>query len=283
MRENMEIRTRRPLRAATATVAALLMLLAVVAPATAAPSPDPRIIGGEPTDLGEYPFMVGLLYEPIEGTDFDKQYCGGSLIASRWVLTAAHCVEFLESPDEIAVVVNRTNLDSTEGVRVEVRNFYIHPDYDQNQLSPDVALIELARPVRGVEPIQLADAGDDVFDTAGTMLTVIGWGNTSTQGQSSFPDALHELQVPVVSDADCGFAYKGFLTEETQLCAGDRGVDSCQGDSGGPLFATTASGQWIQVGIVSWGFKCAKQHFPGVYTEVNSPTVREWIADVAGV
>jgi secreted trypsin-like serine protease len=280
----MEIRSHRPMRAATATLAALLMLLAALVPSVAAArSPDPRIIGGEPADLGEYPFMVALLYEPIEGTDYQKQYCGGSLIASRWVLTAAHCVDFLESADDVVVVVNRTNLDSTEGVRVEVREFYIHPDYDPNELSPDVALLELAQPVKGVEPIQLAGPGDDVYETAGTLLTVIGWGNVSTTGHTSYPDELRELQVPVVSDAECDFAYMGFLTEETQLCAGDRGVDSCQGDSGGPLFATTSSGEWIQVGIVSWGFKCAKQHFPGVYTEVNSPTVRDWIADVAGV
>jgi secreted trypsin-like serine protease len=277
-------RTHQSMRVTAALMAAVALLLtALVQTAAAAPKPDPRIIGGEPADLGEYPFMVALLYEPINGTDFQKQYCGGSLIDARWVLTAAHCVDFLESPSEIAVAVNRVNLDSTQGTRVAVRDFYIHPDYDPNQLSPDVALIQLARPVNGVQTIDLADAGDDVFETAGTLLTVIGWGNTSTQGQSSFPDELRELQVPVVSDADCDFAYSGAVTVETQLCAGERNVDSCQGDSGGPLFATTASGEWIQMGIVSWGFKCGKQHFPGVYTEVNSPTVRDFIADVAGI
>ncbi len=280
----MALAIHRPIRAGAALLAALLMLLAALVPSVAAaPSPDPRIIGGEPTDLGEYPFMVALLYEPINGTDYQKQYCGGSLIGSRWVLTAAHCVDFLESADEISVAVNRTNLDSMEGVRVAVRDFYIHPDYDPNQLSPDVALIELARPVNGVEPIELAGAGDEAYETPGTMLTVIGWGNTATTGHASFPDALHELQVPVISDAECDFAYSGAVTVETQVCAGMKGVDSCQGDSGGPLFATTASGEWVQVGIVSWGFKCGKQHFPGVYTEVNSPTVREFIADVAGI
>jgi secreted trypsin-like serine protease len=277
-------RTHQSMRVTAALMAAVALLLtALVQTAAAAPKPDPRIIGGEPADLGEYPFMVALLYEPINGTDFQKQYCGGSLIDARWVLTAAHCVDFLESPSEIAVAVNRVNLDSTQGTRVAVRDFYIHPDYDPNQLSPDVALIQLARPVNGVQTIDLADAGDDVFETAGTLLTVIGWGNTSTQGQSSFPDELRELQVPVVSDADCDFAYSGAVTVETQLCAGERNVDSCQGDSGGPLFATTASGEWIQMGIVSWGFKCGKQHFPGVYTEVNSPIVRDFIADVAGI
>ena len=272
------------MRAATAILVALVLLLtALVQSVAAAPRPDPRIIGGEPTDFGEYPFMVALLFEPTEGTDFQKQYCGGSLIASRWVLTAAHCVDFLESPEEVVVAVGRTNLDSTEGVRIAVRDFYIHPDYDPNIISPDVALLELARPVRGIEPIQLASVGDDTFEAAGTLLTVIGWGNTSTTGQASFPDALREVVVPVVSDAECDFQYQGFITVETQLCAGAKGVDSCGGDSGGPLFATTSSGDVIQIGIVSYGFFCAKQHHAGVYTEVNSPTVREFIAEIAGV
>jgi secreted trypsin-like serine protease len=280
----MDSRRRTRSRAALATIAALTLLLTgLVQTAIAAPSPEPRIIGGEPADLGEYPFMVALLYEPIDGTDYQKQYCGASLIDARWVLTAAHCVDFLEGPDQIAVAVSRTHLDSTEGVRVEVRDIYIHPDWDPNVFSPDVALIELAKPVNGVETIRPAGPGDDAYEAAGTLLTVIGWGNTSTTGQSSFPDELRELQVPVVGDAECDFAYGGFVTVETQVCAGERGVDSCQGDSGGPLFATTTSGDWVQVGIVSWGFKCAKQHYPGVYSEVNSPTIRDFIAEVAGV
>jgi secreted trypsin-like serine protease len=271
-------------RGIVATIATLtLVLTAFVQSVAAAPRPEPRIIGGEPADFGEYPFMVALLFEPSAGSDFDKQYCGGSLISSRWVLTAAHCVDFLESPDEVAVAVSRTNLDSAEGERVDVRAFYVHPDYDPNVISPDVALLRLARPVTGIEPIELADASDDTFEAAGTMLTVIGWGNTSTTGQASFPDALREVVVPVVDDTTCDTAYHGFVTVETQLCAGQKGIDSCGGDSGGPLFATTSSGDDVQVGIVSYGIGCAKQRYPGVYTEVNSPTVRDFIADVAGV
>jgi secreted trypsin-like serine protease len=271
-------------RGIVATIVALtLVLTAFVQSVAAAPKPEPRIIGGEPADFGEYPFMVALLFEPTAGNDFQKQYCGGSLIASRWVLTAAHCADFLAGPEEVAVAVSRTNLDSTEGQRIAVRSIHIHPDWDPNVLSPDVALLELARPAQGIEPIQLAGAGDNAFETAGTPLTVIGWGNTSTTGQASFPTELREVVVPVVADAPCDKAYHGFVTVETQLCAGQKGLDSCGGDSGGPLFATTSGDTEIQVGIVSFGIGCAKNRFPGVYTEVNSPTVRDFIEDVAGV
>ena len=278
------IELHRPIRAATAMLAALLLLLAAIGPAAAAPAKDPRIIGGEPADLGEYPFMVALLYEPWGGSDYQMQYCGGSLIGSRWVLTAAHCVDFLTSAEELTVVVNRTDLESGDGTRVEAKNFYIHPDYiTSTSGTPDVALIELAKPVRGVEPIQLAGAGDDIYETPGELLTVIGWGNTTMTGHPNYPSELQELQVPVVSDAECDFAYGGGVIVEVEVCAGDRAVDSCQGDSGGPLFATTENGDWVQVGIVSWGFKCGKEHFPGVYTEINSPIVRDWIAAVARI
>jgi secreted trypsin-like serine protease len=274
-------RGRRTIAAVTATV--ILVLTALVQSVAAAQRPDPRIIGGEPADFGEYPFMVALLFEPTAGNDFQKQYCGGSLIGSRWVLTAAHCADFLAGPQEVAVAVSRTHLDSAEGQRVAVRSIHIHPDYDPNAISPDVALLRLARPVTGVDPIQLAGPGDDAFEAAGTRLTVIGWGNTSTTGQASFPNELREVVVPVVADGPCDTAYHGFVTVETQLCAGEKGVDSCGGDSGGPLFATTSGGQVIQVGVVSYGIGCAKQRYPGVYAEVNSPTIRNFIANVAGL
>ena len=278
----MSVPATRRSRTTVASLGALVLLLtAMVQPVVATRTPEPRIIGGEPADFGEYPFMVALLFEPSAGNDFQKQYCGGSLIDARWVLTAAHCADFLDSPSEVAVAVDRTHLNSTEGQRIGVREVFVHPDWDPSVISPDVALLRLSRPVTGVEPIQLAGLGDDGFEAAGTPLTVIGWGNTSTTGQASFPDELREVVVPVVDDTTCDTAYHGFVTVETQLCAGEKGIDSCGGDSGGPLFATTPSGDPIQVGIVSYGIGCAKQRFAGVYTEVNADTVLGFIQDVA--
>lgn len=242
---------------------------------------DPQIIGGDPVDPGAYPFMAAILNEDITGSDFDKQFCGGSLISDIWVLTAAHCVEG-GSASSLAVVVGRTVLSSNQGERRAVAAVFVHPSFgDPTSLSHDAALLRLASPV-SISPIILANSADDAFEVAGTSLTVIGWGNTNANGRPNYPDELRGVDVPAVSDATCSQIYGNSLDPATMLCAGAPGIDSCQGDSGGPLFAT-AGGARIQMGIVSWGQGCAKKRFPGVYSEVNNASIRAWITATSGV
>ena len=269
-----------------AALAAVLAVGSVVGLATPAearrPGPEPTIIGGEPAAPGEYPFMTAILNEQIAGNDFDKQFCGGSLIAPSWVLTAAHCVEG-EAPANLAVAVGRRLLNSNEGQRRAVTAVFVHPSWGSpTSLAHDAALLQLASPV-SITPLALAGSADDVYESEGTPLTVIGWGNTSPRGQPSYPNDLREVVVPAVSDANCVRVYGKSLDAASMLCAGAPGIDSCQGDSGGPLFATSGTGTRIQMGIVSWGNGCAKKRFPGVYAEVNSAAIRSWITQVSGV
>jgi trypsin len=270
-------------RTRLAAVALLALVLPGLTQAADArpPRPGSDIIGGDPAAPGEFPFMAAILDKRISGTDFDRQFCGGSLIAAEWVLTAAHCAEGA-SAGQLAVAVGRTLLSSNEGQRRDVSAVIIHPDYNEPiGLAHDAALLRLATPVTGITPIGLAGLADDRFEVPPQWLTVIGWGTVSTR-KPAYPNELRKVDVPAVDDATCRGAYGPSLDAATMVCAGAPNIDSCYGDSGGPLFATEA-GSRIQVGIVSWGKGCAKKRFPGVYSEVNNPDIRNWIRNTSGV
>ena len=108
-------------------------------------------------------------------------------------------------------------------------------------------------------------------------MTVTGFGTTREGGSSS--DKLMEVEVPVVSNAQCSNSYPGYITFN-HICAGKEGKDSCQGDSGGPLFWSSNS-KFYLTGIVSFGQGCARPNYPGVYTRVTS--YLNWIKTNTGM
>lgn len=236
------------------------------------PAPSGAIVGGSAAASGAHQFMASL--QDASGFAF----CGGSVIAPYWVLTAAHCV-----PDGDAsglfVVTGRSNLsDTSVGQRLAVAQVYVHPAYGNS--AHDAALLRLGAPTSS-PAIALAGADDDVFEAPGTPVKVTGWGDTlPTMGLFS-SSQLREVDLKVVSDPECGQTNFGF-DADTGVCAAALLKDSCQGDSGGPLFAAGARGP-VQIGVVSYGQSCALPKFPGVYSEVNNSAIRDWIASTANV
>jgi secreted trypsin-like serine protease len=255
-----------------------------------------KIVGGRPVPNGKYPFQAALLAQSFGNNDYQRLFCGGSLITPFEVLTAAHCVDFFgEGPEQLPVsdlrvVVGRTVLTSTQGQKRRVAAISIHPRWNPETASFDAAVVHLASPINGIRPVALVTPGVDALERPGTLATVSGWGNTIQQpvgpggGGVNFPNRLQEAQVPITSRAECRTAYAsaGATIDATMLCAGLTNLDTCQGDSGGPLFFKAAGPGYIQAGITSWGFGCGATGFPGVYTRLSNRGVGNFILSVTG-
>jgi trypsin len=209
-----------------------------------------RIVGGQPSPARNFPWAVAL------ETSSGWQYCAGSVIAQRWVLTAAHCQV---SPGDV-VHAGTDDLESP-GQRIDVIEARNHPDWYSTTSGHDVAVLRLAADVN-VPAVTLATT-----TPASGVATAVGWG-ALCEGCSGSPVQRY-VEVPLLSHAECRDAY-GLAIDDTMLCAGAAGKDSCQGDSGGPLVV-----QATQIGIVSWGEGCARPEAPGVYTQVAA--ARDWI------
>ncbi|CAK0811973.1 unnamed protein product [Prorocentrum cordatum] len=228
-----------------------------------------RIVGGQNAAKCEWKWQVSL-------SDGGFHFCGGTLIAPNWVLTAAHCMG--GSFDVVAGSWRQYRTDS-EQVTLAVKRVIPHPLYNAQDDSHDFALVELedAAPLNdciGVACLPTEDVavGEECFIT--------GWGTLSSGGNS--PNKLQEAQVTIYSNADCDSAYSnfGWTITDDMLCAqgtNNQGenTDACQGDSGGPLVCDSGSGVYVLHGATSWGYGCAVSGYPGVWSRVNY--VRDWI------
>lgn len=227
-----------------------------------------RIVGGEATTIDKHPWQVALNIRQPEGVFL----CGGSIVAFKWVVTAAHCFKPATPPGNATVKAGAT-FYRTEGVWTEVKTIVVHESYNGTTHDNDIAMLKLKSAPNG-KIIPMADAASTL--PVGEPLVVAGWGRTSEGG--NLPGGLLQATVPYVAPAACNApeAYNGAI-HAGMLCAGQRdgGVDSCQGDSGGPLVRNTADGP-VLVGVVSFGEGCARKLRYGIYTRVSA--YRDWIA-----
>ena len=240
--------------AAVATAGAL----AVVA-APGASAGDPRIVGGSPTTIDEFPATVIF---NVNGA----QHCAGTLVAKNKVLTAAHCTDGVEA-SQMEIIGGQTKFSDTSGEKAGVSDVWQNPDFDMNGMQHDNSVLTLDKELP-YEPATLVQSADDAAYQAGADVTVVGWGATSEGGDVS--DTLLKVSVPVVDNSTCAEKYSASgsnYDKASMFCAGvpEGGKDSCQGDSGGPAYV---GGKLA--GIVSWGQGCARKDFPGVYTNVGN-------------
>ncbi|KAM5237889.1 neutrophil elastase-like [Ctenodactylus gundi] len=196
-------------------LASVLLALMLGGPALAS-----EIVGGRPARPHSRPYMVSLQRR-------GGHFCGGTLIARNFVMSAAHCVNGLNFRS-VQVVLGAHDLRQRERTR---QNFGVQRifenGFDPTLLLNDIVILQLngsATINANVQVARLPRQGSGVGN--GTQCLAMGWGRLGTN--RPVPSVLQELNVTVVT-SQC--------RRRVNVCTlvPRRQAGICFGDSGGPL------------------------------------------------
>ncbi|XP_056627615.1 hyaluronan-binding protein 2 [Triplophysa dalaica] len=234
---------------------------------------SPRIFGGRKSLPNAHPWQASLQYRPLGSNETFRHGCGGTLIDSCWLVTAAHCID---KNEEIRVELGSSNLEKNDPAKqfLEVEKAFVHENYTETDeaLYNDIALLKLKAKnghcALETNSVRAACLTRDSFPD-GTKCTISGYGVTEKNDTAS-PQLL-DAKILLIPQRRCmSRNMYGTRMDDSMMCAGylEGKIDSCQGDSGGPLICKKDETHYLH-GVVSWGDRCGMKNKPGVYARVN--------------
>ncbi len=258
-----------------------------------------RGLGYRPVKIGAAPWQA-LIWRPermgtLQLAPDDRVQCGGAVVRSGWILTAAHCLS-----DEVngvrypidkhghRVRLGVDNPLADEGVSFPILRVIQHQRFSRTGLAFDIGLVQYdpAKGVRGSVVRPMSQIRLDRLTPAQRPIVArmpaytYGWGRTALEGGAR-PDTLRGARLELRDMATClNIAKPDFDRRDSVLCAaGARGEQACFGDSGGPLIAYGTGGEAPTViGVVSGGVKCGTTGVPSRFTRLAHPLVQAWLA-----
>ncbi|XP_013190341.2 brachyurin [Amyelois transitella] len=231
----------------------------------AAIAKEERIAGGSITDISEIPYQAGIV---IDVPSVFLSCCGGALISSTRVLTAASC----QFDDAIYTVALGSNYVFFGGLRVNATNFIPHHGYTAGDPSyiNDIAMLHIPTVsfTNVIQPIALPSNDEVSNNFAGQMALTSGYGITPESPALDWNQILRAVDVQVITPAECGILFGTTGSRDESICtSGSGGVGICASDSGGPL-TTISNDRRILIGLTSFGAGCGLS-FPSGYVRIT--------------
>jgi len=237
----------------------------------------PRIIGGQEATPHSYPWMVSL---GLDFFGFGLHNCGGVLIGTEWVLTAAHCLDGVDT-----AYFGYHDSDTVDGQELYISEWISHPDFSNDGslgFPNDIGLIKLEGSVELNSKIGLATLpADDSENFENLECVITGWG---IDDLGLFPsDVLLEASIDVLTTEECLESWPNTPISRVHICVTDKETGlrgSCNGDSGGPLNCKVGD-EWKVAGVTSWGVSGCDTAYASVYARTSY--FREWIRENSGI
>ncbi len=292
------------LAAGAATLAIVLALCSHPAPASSS-QPDvafdgaapiaPYIIGGSESSIGQFPWQVLVVGLHESAGEIIETSCGGSILDSTHILTAAHCVDHKETTNryeanEFVVLAGASDvrefkedlffkgIEPPPGAQAAlVAGIRTHPYYvtSPTEIKDDVAVLSLASPLElsaSKDTASIPLVANGATPSPGTILSVSGYGKEQGAESAGATGKLDSTNLSVSAGSSCQALVKS--NAPVLLCVEGAASSTCQGDSGSPL---TEGSPPVQVGIVDFGIAGCPIGRPEASTNIAAGEVRDFI------